>query len=179
MAKKIKKPQENDRLASVLYKKKEKKKGLFSSLFSTVPLAIVTVTVAVVLILAIGFGATFGTIAIVKSATAVVRYGSITMDEGVANYFVSRFKATYITSVQKEGFSMAGDYEDFWNSEYSAGLTHGERFEMEAKDYLKQLIVAARVFDSKASLTKEDKEIIKKTYTDVLEYQAGGDKKTA
>lgn len=158
-------------------KKAPNKKTGIAVLFSTAPLAIVTISVAVLLVLAIGFGAAVGTVMIVKNATAVISYGTETMDKGVAAYFISRFKATYITSVQREGNSFAGDYDEFWQSEYEPGLTHGERFEDEAKDYLKQILVAARLYDASASLTREDKEIIKKTYTEVLEYQANGDKK--
>ena len=175
MASNKKKPQNQKDVTDVLYKKKEKKKTRLSALFATKPLAITTVAVAVLLVLTVIFGATFGTILIVRSATAVVSYGTVTMNRGVASYFVSRFKATYITSVQKEGFSMAGDYEEFWQSEYSPGLTHGERFEREAIDYLKQLVVASRLFDVKSGLSKEDKAIIKRAYEDVLEYQANGD----
>ena len=182
MANNKKKPQGQKDVTEVLYKKKAKKKSwlavLVGSLFATVPTAIVTVSVAVLLVLTMTFGATLGTVLIVKNSTSVVRLGTVSMNEGVAAYFVSRFKATYITSVQKEGFTMAGDYEDFWQSEYKDGQTHGERFEQEAKDYLKQLIVAARIFDSKSGLNKADKQIIKKAYEDVLEYQANGDEKT-
>ena len=175
MATNKKKPEIKRDVTSVLYKKKEKKKNSLSRLFENKPLAIVVVSIAVLLVLAITFGATFGTVFVVRRATSVVNYGTITMNKGVANYFVSRLKATYIDKANDTN-SLAGDYKEFWESECEPGVTHGERFEKEAEAYLKQLIVAARLYDAKTSLTKEDREIIKKTYEDVLVYQAGGDK---
>ena len=126
------------------------------------------------LVLAIGFGATFGTILIVKQATAVVSYGTVTISKGTASYLISRFKATYIDKANDTN-SLAGDYEGFWQSEFEPGVTHGVRFELEAAEYLKQLVVAARMFDAKTSLTSEDRRIIKQTYTDVLVHHANGD----
>ena len=124
------------------------------------------------------FGIVLGSIAIAKNAGAVVAYEGVTMDEKVASFFLSRFKVEYISSLLASGVSDADDTEEFWSSEYKNGQTHGARYVDFAKKYLKEVVVAAYLFDRYSSLTSSDKEKIADTVSEVLTYHADGDENT-
>ncbi len=129
---------------------------------------------AAFLSLALVLGATLGVIAIVKRAGSVVSYEGITMNKQVASFFVSRFKVEYISALRSSGVN-ATDTKAFWSSKDDTGATHGEKFRALAEQYLKEVVATAYLFDRYAKLNKEDKEKIKATCHDVLEYQADGD----
>lgn len=122
------------------------------------------------------FGAVLGVISITKSARAVVAYEGVTMDKGVAAFFLSRFKVEYLALLLAGGESYADDTEEFWSSEYKDGVTHGQRYVEMARKYLQEVVVAAYLFDRYSSLTSSDKEKIAKTVDEVLTYHADGDK---
>lgn len=130
--------------------------------------------IAAFLSLALVFGATLGVIAIVKRAGSVVSYDGVTMNKEVASFFISRFKVEYISALRSSGVNVT-DTEAFWNSKDDTGATYGESFRTLAEQYLKEVVATAYLFDRYAKLNKEDKEKIKATCRDVLEYQAGGD----
>ena len=130
--------------------------------------------IAAFLSLALVLGATLGVIAIVKRAGSVVSYDGVTMNKEVASFFVSRFKVEYISALRSSGVN-ATDTEAFWSSKDDTGATYGESFRTLAEQYLKEVVATAYLFDRYAKLNKEDKEKIKATCRDVLEYQAGGD----
>jgi hypothetical protein len=96
------------------------------------------------------------------------------MNKEVASFFVSRFKVEYISALRSSGVN-ATDTEAFWSSKDDTGATYGESFRTLAEQYLKEVVATAYLFDRYAKLNKEDKEKIKATCRDVLEYQAGGD----
>ena len=121
------------------------------------------------------FGMVLGSIAIVKNAGAVVSYEGVTMDKEVASFFLSRFKVEYLSSLLSGGYELADDTEEFWASEYSEGVTHGERYEQMAEKYLKEIVVSTYLFDRYASLDSSDKEKIRKTAQEILTYHADGD----
>ena len=131
--------------------------------------------IGVFLALALIFSATLGIISAVKGAASVVSYEGITMDKSVASFFVSRFKVEYISALRKSGVN-AADTEAFWASKDDTGATYGEKFNTLAVQYLKEIVATAYLFDRYSGLKKEDKEVIKATCRDVLEYQANGDK---
>ena len=130
--------------------------------------------IAVFLSLALAFGATLGIITAVKAAGSVVSYEGITMSKPVASFFVSRFKVEYLSALRATGVN-AADTEAFWTSKDDTGATYGEKFNSLAVQYLKEIVSTAYLFDRYSGLKKEDKEVIKKTCNDVLDYQANGD----
>ena len=132
------------------------------------------VFVAAFLSLALIFGATLGVIAIVKRANSVVSYDGVTMTKPVASFFVSRFKVEYISALRASGVN-AVDTDAFWASADESGESYGDKFTTLAVQYLKEVVSTAYLFDRYAGLTKVDKEKIKTTCSEVLEYQAGGD----
>ena len=133
------------------------------------------VFVAAFLSLALILGATLGVIAIVKRANSVVSYDGVTMTKPVASFFVSRFKVEYISALRASGVN-AVDTDAFWALADESGESYGDKFTTLAVQYLKEVVSTAYLFDRYAGLTKADKEKIKTTCSEVLEYQAGGDK---
>lgn len=130
--------------------------------------------IAAFLSLALIFGATLGIISAVKRVRSVVSYEGITMSKPVAAFFISRFKVEYISALRSSGVN-ASDTEAFWASKDDTGATYGEKFSALAEQYLKETVATAYLFDRYSKLDKTDKETIKNTCLDVLEYQAGGD----
>ena len=130
--------------------------------------------VAVFIALALVLGATLGIITIVKRAQSVVSYEGVTMNKPVASFFISRFKVEYISALRSSGVN-ASDTDAFWSSKDDTGATYGDQFTQLAEQYLKEIVATAYLFDRYSKLTKEDKESIKKTCSEVLDYQAGGD----
>ena len=129
--------------------------------------------VAAFLSLALVLGATLGIISMVKKAGSVVSYEGITMNKQVASFFVSRFKVEYISALRSSGVN-ASDTEAFWSLKDDTGVTYADKFRTLAEQYLKEVVASAYLFDRYAKLNKEDKENIKSTCRDVLEYQANG-----
>lgn len=130
--------------------------------------------VAVFLSLALVFAATLGIIAIVKNASSVVSYEGVTMTKPIASFFISRFKVEYISALRASGVN-ASDTEVFWASKDDTGAAYGEKFRTLAEQYLKEIVATAYLFDRYSKLERTDKDAIKATCRDVLEYQAGGD----
>ena len=131
------------------------------------------VFVAAFLSLALILGATLGIISVVKRSNSVVSYDGVTMTKPVAAFFISRFKVTYISALRASGVN-AVDTADFWASKDESGESYGEKFEAKALQYLKEIVSTAYLFDRYAGLKKADKEKIRTTCADVLEYKAGG-----
>ena len=129
--------------------------------------------VAAFLSLALVLGATLGIISMVKKAGSVVSYEGITMNKQVASFFVSRFKVEYISALRSSGVN-ASDTEAFWSLKDDTGVTYADKLCTLAEQYLKEVVASAYLFDRYAKLNKEDKENIKSTCRDVLEYQANG-----
>ena len=129
--------------------------------------------VAAFLSLALVLGATLGIISMVKKAGSVVSYEGIIMNKQVASFFVSRFKVEYISALRSSGVN-ASDTEAFWSLKDDTGVTYADKFRTLAEQYLKEVVASAYLFDRYAKLNKEDRESIKSTCRDVLEYQANG-----
>ena len=84
------------------------------------------------------FGIVMGTIAIIRSSSAFVKYEGVLMGEGESNYFVSNCKAKFMTKVRNKIGSRVYDTESFWNSDAEAygykGKTYGELLGLEWND---------------------------------------------
>ena len=113
--------------------------------------------------------------AIVRNKNAVVHYEGVTMNDGVANFFVSYYKSTFLTALKNSGTD-AYDTEEFWNSEYYSGTTYGAYFSVYAERYLTEIVASNYLFDKYSSLTSADKDKIDATVKEVLTYKANGSK---
>lgn len=135
-----------------------KKKSRFLTTFICIFVGIVLVVAAVMAVM-IG----------VRNARAFVRYDNVTMDEGVVNFFSSRFKDLYL-----DGIVGGKDTEEFWSSECEEGVTHGERLSEQFERYLSDIAVANRLFYRYSSLSIADEECIARSVKWVLDLRAGG-----
>lgn len=120
------------------------------------------------------FGIIFGTIALVKNSRSVMRYKGIYLNEGVSNYLCTSFKYDYIRSLNRMGIECY-DTDAFWESDGEDGKTQGELLSERTEEYLKQVIVGSYLFDRNTRLSKDDKAVIDKAVTEVLEYRANSD----
>ena len=131
--------------------------------------------ISVFLILAVVAASVAAIVIGVKNKNAVVRYEGAAMDEGVANFFVSHYKSTFLDALKDSG-TEAYDTEEFWNSEYYSGTTYAQYFSIYAERYLTEIIAANYLFDKYSSLKKSDKEKINYTIDEVLTFKADGSK---
>lgn len=94
------------------------------------------------------FGAVLGVITLVLELNAVVSYGGIRVDRGVAAYLASTFKAAY-----------GADKDD-------ADL------DAATEEYIRGIVTAAYLFDRNASLTDDDRKWITENTAEILDYRA-------
>lgn len=136
------------------------------------PLVII---IAIFVAIAIILGITLGIISLVKSRRAVVSYGSLSIDEGEAKFFISRYKVQFIKDMRALGID-AEDSPEFFATAAEDGVTYGEKFNTGALGYLKEVVVAAYLFDRYASFGKDEKDTVKLGVAEALDYLCGGDK---
>lgn len=136
----------------------------------------VIIFISVIVGIAIILGAVLGIIAAVRNAGYLMRLESFGIDEGVAVYLSSYFKAVYMTNLASSGIDPSADDTAFWNTEVYNGNTYGDYLAYETEQYLKQVIAANVLFDSYTSLTAEDKNEIELAIKEILVYRAGGSK---
>lgn len=129
--------------------------------------------VCVFLALATLFGATLGIISLVLDERAVVVYGGVRMNEGVASYFLSRYRVEYERALRAEGYDP--DADGFWESEYKDGVSFAEHLKEGGYQHLRGIVAENYIFNTMRSLTGEEKDALATTAAEVLEYQAGGD----
>lgn len=129
--------------------------------------------ICISMIIILVFGGAMAIMIGIRESRAFVKYDSVQMSEGVVNYFISRFKTTYLASLNAKGIS-AKDTEKFWSTEDSDGVTYGEKFTAETKDYLASIVAANRIFKAYSSLSEADKKCISESVAEVLKYQANG-----
>ena len=123
------------------------------------------------------FGIVMGVIIAINNSHAVVRSGSLTMEEGVVNYFASTFKITYIAGLKSSGVKGVKDDPDFWAATSDDGnTTWGDRLRAEFREYLSELMAANTIYNSRFSLDGGDRRIIEDTISDILKWRADGDK---
>lgn len=149
---------EKTKTDSVVDTKNNKKKSRFLTTFICIFLGVVVI-----------FAATMGLMIGVRNARAYVRYENVTMDEGVVNFFSSRFKDLYLDR------TVSGrDSEEFWASDAGEGVTHGEKLEEEFRGYLAEIAVANRLFYRYSKLTVADEECISRSVKWLVDFRAGG-----
>lgn len=119
-------------------------------------------------------GIVFGTIAIVRNSTAVMKYKGVYLNEGVANYLAASYKYDFMSTLNKNGVECY-DTESFWQRDAGDGRTYGDILKENTEKYLKSVLVSNYLFDRNTRLNKSDKAAIEKAISEVIEYRADGD----
>ena len=127
--------------------------------------------ICIFLALVIIFGITFGIILWVKNAKAVVSYKGTRLTEGECKYLASSYKYRFLSELVGKG---AYDDPDFWNSKYDQDATYGDLLKEKTEAYIRNVTVAAYIFDSYCKLEKSDKTNIARAVREVLDYKADG-----
>ncbi len=124
-------------------------------------------------------GIILGSVAIARNASYAVKLEGVGMTEGVANYFVTEFKAEYVKTLNQSG-TVVTDNEAFWSSPYIGGgvstSTKGDYLKLYVENSIKSLISANLIFDKYSKLSKDDKNNIAIAVNEILTYRAGGSK---
>jgi hypothetical protein len=118
-------------------------------------------------------GAVFGAIGISKSLGSVMKYKGIYLKDGVASYLASSYKYDFMSSLTRRGVECY-DSPYFWESESEDGRTWGEVLEENTERYLKRVIIGSYLFDRNTRLNRNDRDVISRAVTEVLEFRAGG-----
>ena len=134
---------------------------------------VLTIFICIFVGVAIIFGAVLGIMIGVKNARAVAIYEGITVDEGVANFFASRFKIEYIGALKDAGV-MASDTETFFKKKADDGRSYAEHFEEGFKEYLASILVANRIFAKYSTLSSSDRACINESVKAIVKYRADG-----
>jgi len=119
-------------------------------------------------------GIVFGTVGIVKSSRAVMRYKNVYLNDGAASYLATSYKYDFMKMLGRSGVDCY-DSEFFWESEAEDGKTYGDLLAESTEKYLCRVIVGSYLFDRNTRLTKDDKAVIEKAVDEVLAYRADGD----
>ena len=134
-----------------------------------------TIFVCIFLSVVLVFGSILGIVMIVNNSKIVVKGGSVSMDEGVVNYFASTFKITYIAGLKSLGVTGVRDKDDFWARTADNGKSYGELLAEEFREYLSELVSANMIFNGSYSLDGGDRRIIEDTAKELLSEKADGD----
>ena len=70
-------------------------------------------------------GIVFGTVGIVKSSRAVMRYKNVYLNDGAASYLATSYKYDFMKMLGRSGVDCY-DSEFFWESEAEDGKTYGD-----------------------------------------------------
>lgn len=130
--------------------------------------------VAVFLAAALIFGAVLGIIIAVGNAGAIFKYEGISLKSGTVNYLSSYYKYNYLKMLT-DTVKDASDSEEFWQREAYSGKTYGALLAESAEQYLKEVLISVYLYDSYATLSKDEKNNIKRAVGEVLDYKANGD----
>lgn len=133
----------------------------------------IAIMTAIFLAIVLGVGGVLLIIIGVRDARAVVKYESVTVDDGTVRYLAAYHKMNYIVSLRKAGIN-ASDTEEFWQSVSPEGKTYSEHFEESFKKYVASLVAGANIFLNNSKYTAEDKRIVAATAEEILRYHAGG-----
>ena len=112
------------------------------------------------------FGGVLGTVALVRSARAVVSYRGVTLDEGCVNYLAATYKNVFLRE-NKLGERVS---EALWEepSDPNPNLTWGELLARNTESYVRSVTVRAYLFDRAEGLNNEDKKKIEEMREEVL-----------
>lgn len=119
-------------------------------------------------------GIVIGTVSAIKESRSVMSYKGIYMYDGVANYLAASYKYTFKATLTKLGINGA-DTESFWGRDAGGGKTLGDVLKENTDRYIKSVLVGSYMFDRNTRLTKNDKDVIANSVSQVLEHKAGGD----
>ncbi len=119
-------------------------------------------------------GIIFGTVGIVKNSCSVMKYKGIHVTEGVANYLATSYKYDFMSMLKRQGIDSYDSYY-FWQSETKDGKTWGEILAESTEEYIKRVVIGSYLFDKNTRLSKDDKAVIEKAVSEVLQYRAYGD----
>ena len=132
---------------------------------------LVIIFVSAVLSLVLLLGIVLGTVAIVKNASYAVKLESVGMTEGVANYFVTLFKDSYIRQLKSSGVE-AADTAAFWASPYIneqvSTSTQGDYLKLYVENNVKKILADNYLFDKYLTLSSEAKNDIAMTVREIL-----------
>ncbi len=161
-------------------KKKKKTKQLTSAENTKAPMEkskrLLLIFTSVFLGIVLLFGIVLVTVVTVRNAGAVMSYNGSVIDEGVANYLAASYKYEYIKQLNSNGIS-ASDSERFWSStDNDTGRTYGELLTESTEEYIKTVLVGSYLFDKNTSMSSEDKETVKRSTQEILDYKANGSK---
>ena len=151
-------------------KKEIKKKSNVSSAERSKRIFIVFTAIFLSCVIIVGL--VFGIIALIKNKNAVMKYRGIYLSEGVANYLSASYKYDFMKTLNRLGVD-SYDADFFWESEAEEGVTWGELLAINTERYLKRVIIGTYLFDKNTRLNKDDKEVIKRAVSDVIEYRVG------
>lgn len=136
----------------------------------------VIIVLSAILAAAIIFGIVLGVVTLVRNSSYVMKLDRVGIDKGVASFLISIYKHDYIETLLNNGIN-ASDSNEFWLKKRYTG-TEGDLFNYEVTDYLKGIVAANVLFDEYATLTDDDVYKIDFAVQEVLNFQAGGSKKT-
>lgn len=129
----------------------------------------VIISASVILSLVLSLGGVLGITALVKDKNAVVKYGGVTVDRGVASYLAATYKTYY-----KSTLPGAQDTEEYWG-ERVGEKTRGELLGESTEEYIRSVVVGAYLFDRYASLSSAERAAIEQATEEVLLDRTGGD----
>ena len=141
------------------------------------PNRLLVIFICVFVSVVIAIGGSIGAAVAIKNARAVARYGSVTVDEGVAKYFASYYKMLYIRALRTAGV-LAKDTEDFWNSKNQDGISYGDAYLRDFKEYMSSLIASCKVFLDYSSYKAKDKQRVLSVTDEILSAKAKGSVET-
>lgn len=154
---------------------KNKKKPLTEEERAKRTRRVVIIVISAILAAAIVFGIVLGIITLVRNASYVMKLDRVGIDKGVAAFLISIYKHDYIETLLSDGVD-ASDSSTFWAKKRYTG-TEGDLFNYEATEHLKRIVAANVLFDEYATLTDDDIYKINFAVQEVLNFQAGGNKK--
>lgn len=133
----------------------------------------IAIFTAIFLAIVLGVGGVLLIIVGVRNARAVVKYESVTVDDGTVKYLASYYRMNYIVSLRRAGID-ASDTDAFWQSVSPEGKTYETHFEESFKNYLASLVVGANIYMTNSKYTADDKLIVEQTVEEILKYHASG-----
>ena len=120
----------------------------------------------------IAIGGTIGAIVAINNSRAMVKCGSVTLEEGDVKYLASYYKMLYIRALRTEGI-LAEDTDEFWSGESEGGVSYGESYVRGFKEYVGRLVASGKVFLDYSSYKTEDKDRVKRVAEEILQAKAG------
>ena len=135
-------------------------------------LTFVCIFLSVVLI----FGAVFGIILAIEEANAVVKIGSVRMDEGIVRVISSYYKGLHIQGLLRAGYTDAEDDAEFWASLHENGKTQGQIYLESLRDYLSGIAAGCDLYNGIGSLTDGDRELIDSRVNAFVNYYGSKEK---